>query len=252
MRARTAYAPRMHAGGLVLVSAAHPIAQTETGPPRVPVTIGGRTAELEARTANLLLRLFGDIRSGDEIVPADGYRSAAEQRRLYDAARAEHGEAFARAFVAPPGGSEHQTGLAVDLAQNAAQIDPIRPLFPNTGACGRFLRLAAEYGFIERYPAGKEHVTGIAHEPWHFRYVGHPHARIMAEYGLCLEEYIGLLRQYRHNGEHLWFSEKPRRFEIYFVPEELFGPDTAPACGCYQVSGNNVDGFIVTVWREYV
>ena len=190
MRARTAYAPRMHAGGLVLVSAAHPIAQTETGPPRVPVTIGGRTAELEARTANLLLRLFGDIRSGDEIVPADGYRSAAEQRRLYDAARAEHGEAFARAFVAPPGGSEHQTGLAVDLAQNAAQIDPIRPLFPDTGACGRFRRLAAEYGFIERYPAGKEHVTGIAHEPWHFRYVGHPHARIMAEYGLCLEEYI--------------------------------------------------------------
>ena len=95
-------------------------------------------------------------------------------------------------------------------------------------------------------------MTGIAHEPWHFRYVGHPHARIMAEYGLCLEEYIGLLRQYRHNGEHLWFSEKPRRFEIYFVPEELFGPDTAPACGCYQVSGNNVDGFIVTVWREYV
>ena len=192
------------------------------------------------------------IRSGDEIVPADGYRSAAEQRRLYDAARAEHGEAFARAFVAPPGGSEHQTGLAVDLAQNAAQIDPIRPLFPDTGACGRFRRLAAEYGFIERYPAGKEHVTGIAHEPWHFRYVGHPHARIMAEYGLCLEEYIGLLRQYRHDGEHLWFSEKPRRFEIYFVPEEQFGPDTAPACGCYQVSGNNVDGFIVTVWREYV
>ena len=74
----------------------------------------------------------------------------------------------------------------------------------------------------------------------------------MSERGLCLEEYIELLRQYRYDGEHLWFSEKPRRFEIFYVPERQFGPDAVPDCGCYQVSGNNVDGFIVTVWRGYV
>ena len=198
------------------------------------------------------MRLLGDIRSADEIVPVDGYRSAQTQRQLYDRAMAEHGEAFTRAFVAPPGGSEHQTGLAVDLAGNAAHIDPIRPLFPDAGVCGLFRRRAAAYGFVERYPSGKERITGIAYEPWHFRYVGHPHARIMSERGLCLEEYIELLRQYRYDGEHLWFSEKPRRFEIFYVPERQFGPDAVPDCGCYQVSGNNVDGYIVTVWRGYV
>lgn len=252
MSARTVYAPRICMGGLALVSAAHPISEPEAWPPRVPVTVGGRTVELETRTANLLMRLLGDIRSADEIVPVDGYRSAQTQRQLYDRAMAEHGEAFTRAFVAPPGGSEHQTGLAVDLAGNAAHIDPIRPLFPDAGVCGLFRRRAAAYGFVERYPSGKERITGIAYEPWHFRYVGHPHARIMSERGLCLEEYIELLRQYRYDGEHLWFSEKPRRFEIFYVPERQFGPDAVPDCGCYQVSGNNVDGFIVTVWRGYV
>ena len=245
MRARTAYAPRMHAGGLVLVSAAHPIAQTETGPTRVPVTIGGRTAELEARTANLLLRLFGDIRSGDEIVPADGYRSAAEQRRLYDAARAEHGEAFARAFVAPPGGSEHQTGLAIDLGRAAREIDFIRPDFPEEGACGRFRRLAPRYGFIQRYHREKESLTGIACEPWHYRYVGTPHALLMEREGLCLEEYLDWVQ----TAPRTCRLEHGRSARVFYMPcagdeTELRLPE-----GCCQVSGDNRNGFVVTVWE---
>ena len=92
---------------------------------------------------------------------------------------AESGLAFTHKYVAYPGCSEHQTGLAIDLGKAAGHIDFIRPAFPYDGTCGAFRRAAAAYGFIERYQKGKESLTGIAREPWHFRYVGLPHAAIM-------------------------------------------------------------------------
>lgn len=83
--------------------------------------------------------------------------------------------------------SEHQTGLAIDLAENKEQIDFICPHFPYTGICGEFRAAAPRFGFIERYVSGKEQITGIGAEPWHFRYVGYPHSVIMAEknYSSC-------------------------------------------------------------------
>ena len=60
----------------------------------------------------------------------------------------------------------------------AEHIDFIRPDFPDDGVCGAFRRAAARYGFLERYTREKEALTGIAEEPWHFRYVGVPHARL--------------------------------------------------------------------------
>ena len=94
-----------------------------------------------------------------------------------------------RKFVAYPGCSEHQTGLAIDLGANLPEIDFICPEFPDTGIFGKFREKAADFGFIERYPKGKEAVTGIGAEPWHFRYVGVPHAAVMKAGGLVLEEY---------------------------------------------------------------
>ena len=64
------------------------------------------------------------------------------------------------------------------------------------GICKEFRREMAAYGFVERYPKGKEEITGIGHEPWHFRYVGVPHARFMEERNITLGEYLELLRQY--------------------------------------------------------
>ena len=84
----------------------------------------------------------------------------------------ENGEEFTNQFVARPGHSEHQTGLAIDLGLKQPDIDFLRPYFPYKGICQTFRELSTDYGFIERYPAGKEAITGIAHEPWHFRYVG--------------------------------------------------------------------------------
>ena len=72
------------------------------------------------------------------------------------------------------------------------------------GIFGRFRRMAPEYGWILRYPAGKEAITRISSEPWHFRYVGTPHARILSEQGLVLEEYLA-----GDPGLPLWNGPRP-------------------------------------------
>lgn len=113
-----------------------------------------------------------------------------EQEKLYQNALTESGPQFTEQYVALPGHSEHQTGLAIDLGLRQPEIDLIRPAFPYEGICQKFRELAPLYGFVERYPENKEAVTGIAHEPWHFRYVGCPHAQCMTGLGLTLEEYL--------------------------------------------------------------
>ena len=143
--------------------------------------------------------------------------------------------------------ADHQTGLAIDLALRADNIDFIRPEFPYDGVCGRFRALAADYGFVERYQSGKEGVTGIAAEPWHFRYVGRPHARIMCEMGLCLEEYVEYLRAYPYPERLLEVRGEVYEAEVGFAgARDTLGLPDAP----YQVSGNNVDGYIYTLWRK--
>ena len=139
-------------------------------------------------------RLLGRIDAWDKIIPVSGYRPRNEQQALWDETMRDYGEIFTRKYVAVPGCSEHETGLAIDLAFNTGGgIDFIRPYFPYEGVCGEFRALAAEFGFIERYPAGKEHITRISADPWHFRYVGAVHATYMASHGLTLEEYMEML-----------------------------------------------------------
>lgn len=184
-----------HPDMLVLVSAAHPLYDpppTDLVPalPAYPAVLLRRPAAVALQSA------LAAIGSGDEIVPVSGYRSAAEQTEIYNASLREHGEEYTRSFVALPFCSEHQTGLAIDLAYNKPDIDFICPDFPEDGICGRFRQIAAQYGFILRYPAGKQGVTGIAHEPWHFRYIGCPHAALVQQSGLTLEEYSAGRKQH--------------------------------------------------------
>ncbi len=228
-------------GPLVLVNQNHPLQSASAG--RLgPVDENYPHILVERQMARLLTACIQAAGGGREIVPVSGWRSRAEQQRIWDETLAGEGEAFTRQYVALPGCSEHQTGLAIDLGKAAPVIDFIRPAFPYDGVCGTFRRLAARYGFIERYGLGKEAVTGIAHEPWHFRYVGAPHAQLMEENGLCLEEYTAFLRQ------------KPRRLpdgpQVFYVP--CAGTETIIELpdGCCQVSGDNVEGFIVTAWGK--
>ncbi|HJA65115.1 MAG TPA: M15 family metallopeptidase [Candidatus Mediterraneibacter cottocaccae] len=144
---------------------------------------------MEHRAARALQALLEAIGNRGEIIPVSGFRTQAEQQKIWDDTLLERGEEFTRKFVAYPGCSEHQTGLAIDLGANLPEIDFICPEFPDTGIFGKFREKAADFGFIERYPKGKEAVTGIGAEPWHFRYVGVPHAAVMKAGGLVLEEY---------------------------------------------------------------
>lgn len=235
----------IHDGLLILVNAEHPIQHMER--PVLAPAVPGSDILLDTRAAAMLSGLISRIGAAREIVPVSGWRSEAEQREIWDGSMRESGEEFTRKYVALPGCSEHQTGLAIDLALRADNIDFIRPEFPYDGVCGRFRALAADYGFVERYQGGKEGVTGIAAEPWHFRYVGRPHARIMCEMGLCLEEYVEYLRAYPYPERLLEVRGEVYEAEVGFAgARDTLGLPDAP----YQVSGNNVDGYIYTLWRK--
>ena len=149
-------------------------------------------------------------------------------------------------YVACPGCSEHQTGLAIDLGLNQGEIDFIRPAFPYEGLCQTFRQTMAQYGWVQRYPAGKEAITGIGHEPWHFRYVGQPHAALMAERDLTLEEYIAWIRAFPYESRRY----RHGNVTLSFLPAAPQGPTVVdlPEEGRCTLSGNNVDGFLLTEW----
>ncbi len=145
---------------------------------------------MEREAVQALFGLMEQLDGWRQIVPVSGWRSLEEQKAIYEQSLRDHGQEFTEQFVALPGHSEHQTGLAIDLGLRQPEIDFIRPSFPCEGVCQRFRELAPAFGFIERYPAGKESVTGIAHEPWHFRYTGTPYAEELTRRKLTLEEYL--------------------------------------------------------------
>lgn len=243
---RTVSIPReqIFRGPLILVNRAHPLRNTEPAA-LTPVDPHHPDILLEGRTRQLLSACIQKAGGQREIVPVSGWRSRQEQQRIWDDSMAEHGETFTRRYVALPGCSEHQTGLAIDLGKAAGTIDFIRPAFPYDGVCGKFRRLAARYGFLERYQRGKEEVTGISAEPWHFRYVGAPHAQLMEEHGLCLEEYVPFLEV----SPRLCRLGNGRTARVSRLPCPSAVLELEPPAGCWQLSGDNCGGFILTVWE---
>lgn len=234
----------IHEGSLILVNRKYPL-QRENGnvlcaPLEAQQEI--RMVETAGKSLHRLLRSLTDSR---QIAGVSGYRTREEQVKIFEDSLAENGRAFTETYVAFPGCSEHQTGLAIDLAKKAEEIDFICPDFPREGICQQFRELAAEYGFIERYPREKEAVTGIGEEPWHFRYVGTPHAQIMREKGMVLEEYTEWLKQFSREKPFRW-----RDYSIYYVKGQEETGILIPDNTEYHISGNNVDGFVVTLAGE--
>lgn len=184
----------------------------------------------------------------DKILIASGYRDFERQKNVYSKTIDEMGEEVGKYYAANPGYSEHHTGLAIDLkvfTHDGATVDF------NAAQQEWILNNCAKYGFVLRYDGAKVNITQILHESWHFRYVGVPHAAYMMENDLCLEEYIDLLRSsYSYSDSPLEYSCDGVDYLIYFCPaktDESVTFVTVPASGEYTVSGNNVDGFIVTV-----
>lgn len=235
----------LHRGTLILVNALHGMTWDA---PEI-LTAVGNGVWLERQAASLLEKLMQEIGGWDAIVPVSGWRSMAEQQAIWNSCLREHGPEYTRTYVALPGHSEHQTGLAIDLGLRQEHIDFICPEFPNTGICGQFKQRAADYGFILRYPAGREAVTGIGCEPWHFRYVGVPHARIMVENDQTLEEYIEYIKQFDSPLHPYCIRIGGRAIYVSYVPavSEETTVEVNEAAPC-QISGNNVDGFMLTQW----
>lgn len=176
----------MKDGRLILVNSENPYRE-EYVRELVPLSSG---ILLEREAAVNLLRLLESINGYKDIVPVSGWRSVWEQQEIWDNSVKENGIIFTRRFVAAPLHSEHHTGLAVDLALKTENIDFICPEFPYSGICQIFREAAPRFGFIERYPEDKEHITKISHEPWHFRYVGREAATEIVKRGMCLEEFL--------------------------------------------------------------
>lgn len=123
--------------------------------------------------------------------------------------------------------------------------------FDGTGEYAWFEENCYKYGFVLRYPDSKSSITNTEYTPNHFRYVGIPHSNIMQDKNLCLEEYIDFLKDYNFYKEHLYLTIGSINYEIYYVPAETTGNTSVPVPKdeYYVISGNNVDGFIVTILK---
>ncbi len=131
-------------------------------------------------------RLSEDARQmGYQIIATSTYRSYEYQEKLYDYYVKTKGQEYADLCSARPGHSEHQTGLSVDVMGSNQDYD----LFVEAIEFDWMKKNAHKYGFILRYPEGKEKVTGFKYEPWHYRYVGKEVATIIYENNWTLEEY---------------------------------------------------------------
>jgi len=157
----------------VLVNKAHPVIPRDWAPddlvrPHVPAL--GEHDRLRPDAAAALERLAAAAHdaTGHELVLASGYRSADYQQRLYARYVEAHGRRAADTFSARPGYSEHQTGLAADVAQAGTPYTELGDTATGRWVAGHAWR----YGFVVRYPRGARAVTGYAAEPWHLRYVG--------------------------------------------------------------------------------
>ncbi|UOQ44404.1 cell wall-binding repeat-containing protein [Halobacillus salinarum] len=140
--------------------------------------------------AGHLENMFDDAwAAGKELYAVSGYRSYERQKEIHERITRNHGSEYADRVSAEPGHSEHQTGLAMDVSSPAVGYQLVES-FANTVE-GRWLEQhASDYGFIIRYPDGRERDTGYTYEPWHLRYVGKSIARYMDRTNKILEDYL--------------------------------------------------------------
>jgi zinc D-Ala-D-Ala carboxypeptidase len=171
---------------------------TDLVKPNVSFSFGDQTIEkslMRQEAAVALEKMFAEAKvSGIELYAVSGYRSYERQRILFDTEVKKSGEEQAAQVVAVPGNSEHQSGLAMDISAKSANLS-LTESFGETNE-GKWLAANAhKYGFILRYPKGKETITGYQYEPWHFRYVGLDAAQTIFEKNITLEEYFEIVEK---------------------------------------------------------
>ena len=142
----------------------------------------------------------GAAKDNVSLIICYGYRTLEQSQQLFEkqirrqlanGLSQEAAVAEAKRWGAPPGTSDHHTGLALDIVTPEYQV--LNHGFYDTPA-GRWMEEHCwEYGFVIRFPKDKQDITGITYEPWHLRFVGKEHAAAMREQNLCLEEYFELI-----------------------------------------------------------
>lgn len=148
--------------------------------------------KLRREAAEALEALFEAAKEdGILLAGVSGYRSYETQKSLYNAYVKRDGREAADRYSARPGHSEHSTGLAIDVSGIDGKC-AANDCFADTAEAKWLAEHAYDYGFIIRYPEGKEDITGYKYEPWHLRYVGVDVAREIRDLGVTLEEYVAM------------------------------------------------------------
>lgn len=159
--------------------------------PDVPFTFSEKIEKrmLRKEAAEALEKLFAGAKNdGIYLAGVSAFRSQKTQTALFNRYVKKDGEELARTYSAVPGYSEHQTGLAIDVSGSDGKC-AAESCFGGTKEAEWLAQHVAEYGFIVRFPEGKQDITGYKYEPWHIRYVGKDIATSVTERGITLEEY---------------------------------------------------------------
>lgn len=161
--------------------------------PNIPFSFPEKSPKklMRKEAAEALEKLFAQARQENvDILGQSAYRSYATQKATFARLTKKYGgEEKANTVSAYPGQSEHQTGLAIDITSKRMG-NTLEEEFGETPEGKWLAENASKYGFIIRYPKGKESITGYSYEPWHIRYVGEKIAREITEKSLTLEEYL--------------------------------------------------------------
>lgn len=202
---------------------------------------------------NLMIDDFYSQTGISNVLLNSGYRSYGEQEEMYNAELEATGQQSSE-LVAPAGYSEHHTGLAMDFAVNDGET---YPALKDEGEYSWIYQNAEKYGLIHRYTSSNRAVTGYQPESWHFRYVGTVHAEIINRINAAFEGYIIFIKDFTYDFPLEYKCRTDgKNYRIYYVPKQdgditeipipydsAFSEDNVN----YTVSGNNVDGFIVTL-----
>ncbi len=210
---------------MMLVNSEHPI-PSDFEPDVVEYNSALMSPEMV--DAYVKMRDETEARTSVHIYVSSHFRTKEDQARIL----AESDTAVA----AQVGCSEHETGMALDIYAKSfggtAFLD---------SPAGRYInRHCGEYGFIIRYPYGKTDITGITYEPWHIRYVGQPHSRLIMDSGLSYEEYIDFLTPEK------WFKTDGNCYILRTAAQAVRMPESWSKC---SISPDNTGYFIITVFE---
>lgn len=241
VRAITVPAEQIYYGDLLLVNEQYPVREEAISSDIVRFsdhkswTAGYslKNTEIEAskRLVDVFEQMIGAARNDkvNHFVVNSGFRSLEEQEQLY--------QELAPGVALPAGYSEHNLGLALDIGSTQMKMEHAPE--------GQWLADHSwEYGFILRYPEEKTDITGTMYEPWHYRYVGLPHSALMKEMDFVLEEYLDYLKQEKR----ITVPIGDETYEVYYYPVDEDITIDLPTTREYQISGDNVEGIIVTVF----